>query len=740
MRRYIAPLALAAGILASAACAPPVRAGEVEIPARSETMRGEFVRDLYLVGPETDSLVLSRRGIPWGQERALLDGRRLERDRDYSVDTAAGLVRLLGAGRATRRSVLVLVYSAPAVLVEPNLTLGDDEAATQPGSENRRRSRTALGESRLGQALATELRAAAAGLPGSGEQVSADRSTTGGLREQLQSGLRLTEADESFTGGPRSEGNYQYVRTDAIDPSLRGLNREEFDSHLALPTGRFSRLVMDTHFMRRSPFAGAMAEEERRRIQFEQTWGKSSVAMMWDHRRSNAYGVGNGLDALTLSASHRPGSSSSVEGLLAYENSLYRGWNAQTIATFRQLIGSRAEAQASILGREGQFAGRGLESGLSLALRPGRSIDSNLDIRQSSSDRYGNFSRIGGDVGVALNDRIQLSMQANQRTSERYGAASTFGIGMAARPTTRSLLEAAFSESTGSAVGRERTGTLRLALLPSESLRVQLGVDRLVSDRDGIAQNALWLVTIGRERYLRFEGYSGLRTSTTGPSDLLYADSLYRMEVRPVGLISFSGSLRKVGSSVDDRSVGAVGTALYPLRGVTLEALYRRPLLPGALAADPAGPTGSDLRLMLAPVGGFRVFGQLSSRPEDEHGGLLQQFERTVGLETRLGSLTLQGSFSNLEGPAITQPGRRTDLMAIVRMGTVQMFGGVRREESPLASLLQRDLLRVGFTHQAGENFYLLLEGQVGYGQDTFGGHQFNPQDSRAQARVGVRF
>jgi hypothetical protein len=282
-------------------------------------------------------------------------------------------------------------------------------------------------------------------------------------------------------------------------------------------------------------------------------------------------------------------------------------------------------------------------------------------------------------------------------------------------------------------LGRERTQTVRLTADPTGLLKLQVGYDRTDSRRDGTLDSGLWLVTLGEERYLRFEGYA----NTHDPRDATpYRDALYRLEVRPFVPLAVSGQFRRVLLENESRGVAGAGATLKVLRGVEVAAAYRRPTQP----AEGPVPVGRDYRLILAPVGGLRVFGQYSVRPEDERGLLLDETHRTAGLETALGSFTLQGSLTRMEGRLTPEPGTRTDLLAILTLGgRTRLYGGLRTED-PLTGPAERErIYRLGITQSAGAAF-LMLEGQFGWAVDATGRRAWSPEEARAQARLGVRF
>ena len=243
------------------------------------------------------------------------------------------------------------------------------------------------------------------------------------------------------------------------------------------------------------------------------------------------------------------------------------------------------------------------------------------------------------------------------------------------------------------------------------------------------------MVTVGGDRYVRLEGYSGLSVPLDHNA---FNDSLYRVEVRPVRAFAVSGSLRQVELDREMRMLAGLGASVKLLPGVEVNATYRQPYMATEGTPD---LFGHDVQLNLAPIPTFREFGQYSVNPEDDRGGLLDQTNKTVGVESRFGSFSLQGSLTQMEGLLAAQPGRQMDFLASLSLGrTTRLYGGYRTLEGATPDQPKAQLYRVGISQAAGQAFFVTLEGQFGWLIDGTGARSWNLDDTRAQARVGLRF
>lgn len=740
-------LILLGGALAVAAGAPVAASTLLESleERKSLSQRLRDCRDLFVAeagGDAARRFVLSWRGLQFGTEECLLDGITLAYGRDYELDYNRGVLHLRRA--AAPGAVLQVAYSLCPLRGARNVPFAATELAsavvpslelTPPGLPSGPVARRLAAPSaapapkqrgRRGERLAVSLD------PGRERRAA---ETPGQLRDQLLSGLRQTELQQRIEEGRQGTATVSYLRADPLDPQSATDAREEFDSRIDLRPNQTSRLMLATYLSRDSLFSEDYEEIDRRRLQFERTMGQSTVGLMWDRTRRDGYGMANALDALSLTLNHPFNQNVSAEGLLSYEDSLYRGRELRSLITVRDRFNRWLSGEASVHHRQSSFSGNTLESGLTVSARPGKKVDAELTFRDASSERYGRYRRTAAEVNAALTDNVQLLGEVSQRYSDTLGTINTFGLGMSARPTASTLLEAAFSESLGEQIGRERSQSLRLVMDPSAALRIQLGYDLMASTQSGRAENALWLVTIGGRRYVKLEGYRGIRSLE---DESLIEDALYRVEVRPLDAIAFSGSLRRVGSDEDLRSLATVGASLRVLRALEVSALYRRPT---EITDKTGNQFGRDFRLTLAPVGGFRLFGEYSTRPEDERGMLLEQVNRTVGLETQLGSFGLQGSLTSIFGSVVTEPGRQADFLASLNVTSgTKLYGGLRTIATLGPDQPRSEILRVGISQTAGPSLFLLLEGQFGYLRSPTGMRTPNPEDTRAQARLGLRF
>jgi hypothetical protein len=715
-----AVLVLASGVRADTRAIP-----ESGAPPAAAALGPAWGEDAFVLKPAQTEFALTWRGFQWGSARVYQDGRPLKAGADFTVDSDRGTLHLVRP--APSGALLEARYRLRPFLSErarPVLAEGTGRGPAR---------RTAAAAVSPRQLLARISLPDATALAHGDDRLSPG-AVPDDLRTQILSGLRRTELGEQLAGAGRNSGAFSYFRADPLEPQSASTAREEFDSRISLGPDNSSHLSLDNYLSRGSIFAEAYEEDERERLQYDHAWGSNAMSVLWEHRRSVGTGFASSRDALSLTLSRAFSHSLTADGLVSYQNSLFRGPEVEGLVTFRQALGSRLEAQGST--RE-MFSASGpvIENGLTLFARPGRASEATVEYQQSSSRTDGRMQRLSGEVNAALSSRLQVNGQAAQYVTEKYGNIQTLDGGVTVRPHARTVLEAAFSESTGSQLGKETAETLRLAMNPSSALKVRLGYDLLDSTQDGASQNALWSVAFGGQRYVKLEGYSNLHLVTAADA---YRDALYRVEVRPAPALALSGSLRQVAAETTSHSLAGVQASLHLFKSVELTGGYRRP---ATLLPQSPDLIGRDVKLTLAPVSAFRLFGEYSDRPEDERGSLLDQTHRTLGLETRLGFFSVLGSLTDMTGPLAPEPGRRSDFLASLQFGkSTRLYGGLRSQySSPLDPQSSR-IYRLGITQSAGPSLFLLLEGQLGFLEDGAGQRTFNPDEARAQAKLGLRF
>ena len=710
-------------------CGAPSRAQDLPFagaPVEVRALGSTRYRELHTDSEPVSVLTLAWRGLSERPLAVSRDGSALK-EAEFTVDRVNGAVRLLKPAQPGQ--VILVAYEVDPKKAQTNPVF--------PSSTFPRRGEVELEALRTVQRQTLRNRLASkTGIQPPVDPKTGARTNPEAFQDEFLSGLRQTALLEQVSDPNGGTARTIYFRNDALDPRSAGDSREELDSKVNLPAGAGGKLAIENYLSRESLFTEDYQEYERRKIAFEQTWGKSTTALMWERRRSDGYRVGDSLDALSLAVTHPFNANTQGEAYLSQEESLFRGRETQSFFTLRRQLGSRLEAQFGGGYRLSQFAGNTLETGGVLTARPSDKSEATLSFREANSELYGKQQRFSLEGGATLSRQVQLSVEASRRTSQALGAIDNYGMGLALRPNARTMLEAAFSESTGAAIGREQARSLRLTADPASSVKIQLGYDLLRSHGNGTSSdtnNALWLVTLGGKRYVKLEGYAADRLVDADR----FRDALYRVEVRPFLPIALSGSFREVRSGDENSALAGVGAKVQVLRVLDVSGAYRRPPVTGALPSD---QTGRDVRVGLMPVEGFRLFGGYTDNPENDRGQLLLQKERTVGVETRLGSFGLQGSLSRMEGQFLPDSGRRLDLLASLTMGGTRLYGGYRTEDALLLDAMRAATYRLGISQTVGPTFFLTLEGQIGYLEDGAGSRIFNTEDARAQARIGLRF
>lgn len=658
---------------------------------------------------------VSTAGVRFGSEAVVLDGLVLKAGRDYTVDWERGVLRL--AVSAAPGSVLQVMYAAAEL---PRF----GELPPPPSGTGHR----PLQWMSVGGQVARGLGARVIGLNGEVDS----------LELQLRSGVRRSDFSEETSEGP-GRSTVAYNRVDPLDPRTAASGREEFASSVEFKPNPTTRLALDNSFTREGPLSDDYVERERRRVSYQQGWGRTLATLLWDERRSLGGAVAEDRSALSIGLTHPYARGGTVTALLQRESSPFFGGESRAQLNVRQQLGSIFETQAGLTVENSDLDGALLEAGASLFARPSDRADLRFTYNAVDSDRYGIFHRFKAASEIQVGSATQLSGEWVYRTSDRGERLMRYDLGLASQVARGTRVETNFNQAIRASGDRDYSGGFRIEADPSSVVKLRLGLDLNRRLEDGLSldrgQGANWSLALGGKRYARIDGYHG-RFASYGESN--FQDSLYRLEVKPHTLFALNGSLRQVDGIDTQRSLLGAGASVNPVRGVELLAAYRQPQLPsGGLL--PEG--GKEVQLKLSPLAGVKVFGGYNLRPEDRQGLLLDERHRTVGLETRLGSLALSGSRTRLDRIPTQGREQRTDVTATLAVGRgTQLFGGLRLREAILGERLFGQSYRFGINQGLRSSFFLMLEGQVGWLTDGAGLRAVDPDDTRAQARLGIRF
>lgn len=362
-----------------------------------------------------------------------------------------------------------------------------------------------------------------------------------------------------------------------------------------------------------------------------------------------------------------------------------------------------------------------------------------------------------------LGARTTLTALAEQRRADATGRSTTTGVNLAARPTATTSVTAAFARTSGEKSGVESRSDLDLTVRPAAQLGFRIGFNQHLTEKQGSVVGADWGVTAGRNGLLTVEGQSVEKTTAKGPAEqteqLKVAAAPLRgikltalmtskqvgpeqaretretsVELTPLRELRLAGTLREQELTGGTATVRGISGAVKPLRFLDLSGAYKT-------HEAPAGDTvvTRDVRLALTPVRGLKLQGAYAENPEDRDGQVLNATDRSLGLESTIGSLVLGGRYSIGESGANRETEQSEVRLALNLWGNSRFYSTYKASEERGDKLTQGRTLSLGFTRSLSDNLYLLLEGALTQVQ-VDGVEQPGLSDQRAQLRLGLRF
>jgi hypothetical protein len=147
-----------------------------------------------------------------------------------------------------------------------------------------------------------------------------------------------------------------------------------------------------------------------------------------------------------------------------------------------------------------------------------------------------------------------------------------------------------------------------------------------------------------------------------------------------------------------------------------------------------------DYVVALTPLRGLKLQGAYRENPEDKNGVVLDQLQRSLGLQSQFGSLGLSGTYSTLDNHAATGATEQMELKLTLDLAAkTRFYGGFRERGTRQSSYLRDRTFSLGFTRSVGSSLYFLLEGEYTLSERD-GQPLDDPGDARANARFGLRF
>jgi hypothetical protein len=403
-------------------------------------------------------------------------------------------------------------------------------------------------------------------------------------------------------------------------------------------------------------------------------------------------------------------------------------------AQLEQKLGARSTATALVeRSRASAVSGGGRvdRTAFGLTTRPSARAQFTGSYARSESTQTGRETTSSLSLATTPLPRLKLNSQFTERVSDRDGASSSLGLDWNARAGKWIGLDGGVSRKEAARVGTDDVQRLRLSLGPLSLEGQRTESDRLTGSG---AEEQLLRLEAAVMSGLRLGGGRGSRV--TGADHATTELSEAFVEIAPDPVFHFRGSLQSAVTGEQEALTKALSAALKAPRLLEVSSAYK-----SREATTGDALVSRDYVVALTPLRGFKLQGAYRENPEDKNGVVLDQLQRSLGLQSQFGFLGLSGTYSSIDaGPAAPGTTSQMELKLTLDLAAkTRFYSGYRERDSRQASLLRDRTFSLGFTRSVGSSLYLLLEGEYTLSERD-GQPLDDPADARANARFGLRF
>lgn len=356
---------------------------------------------------------------------------------------------------------------------------------------------------------------------------------------------------------------------------------------------------------------------------------------------------------------------------------------------------------------------------------------------------------------------LSLTTRAEQTASQRDGDGHVYGVGAELKGPANLTLGGGWTLVQTERTGARTDTQLRLALRGPVTAGAEL--QRRDSEREGESSTSVYHLAAGAKGWLKLQARE--HESVT-PGGLTRSESAYRIEAKPHAAVKLAAqtATREVGEQPAARDQEAV-LELSPSKAVSLGGGLKTSTQGDATAAvtsvtgglrtslldvegqfrererhDADDVTTRDLQLALKPADWLKLTGRYTQNPEDRDGRVQEEVARSLGVQTRVGALTLGGVVCTVEGRGGRYEKQQLELNLGLKFSPyTDFYSAFRASDEQAAIDAQARTYRLGFRHSVGSQFYLKLEGEhTTYEQN--GVRLSDREDTRANFGLGLRF
>ncbi|MDH7481582.1 MAG: hypothetical protein QHH26_06355 [Armatimonadota bacterium] len=352
-------------------------------------------------------------------------------------------------------------------------------------------------------------------------------------------------------------------------------------------------------------------------------------------------------------------------------------------------------------------------------------------IMQKDSSETGEEVRLNFDVDATPSKLVGINLGISHIDADTAGRDDSQTLKLTANPSSRLSFEMGFARRDSSQKGDEEGQTLKLTSNLTQKLKLEMDYANLDSSIGESREVGNLRLQTSPMEYMTI--FAALGQQEIGDVRSLSREA--RMELRPFKHTALSGGYKEIesnGSTV--ARVTEVSASTKPADFVEFSGAYKQ------READNQEDIDSlNLTLKLDAGGPFKFFGTYVSNPEEK--GIVQRtLRQTLGLTSDLGRLRLRGGLTLKDDYMVSKRSEITEVGMDYRLSPRSTIStGYKLDEYVGQGVLDTTSYFLGYTRRVGSDFNLYLGGKL----TTYDGDMAlmeNRTEYEAEARLGIKF
>ncbi|MEN6519902.1 MAG: hypothetical protein ABFD46_01960 [Armatimonadota bacterium] len=740
----------------------------------SSLSNSELVSDLFVGKGTVGPYILSWKNIEDGSETVTIDGQVLSSKKDYNINYSSGSLTLQSSlpkdkvARVSYKRIIGKSQANSGTSLPINMRLFDRGSGSldviglysSGDSKNKESGMSVYGLSggmKLGEGSdistkfivdqqssesgkdaglsdrsAMQLSAATAfgGLSFKGSFSRAGEQFTSAKEYGFQSAKELTDLSAVF--GKQTDvvyASFSYKEQEDLGGNVKGAAQTSGEQKVVLNLENAPKMTISRSTTEKEQSSGTKTGTTIESLQLDKSFGKktTATAMMQTSEVDNGQ-TSEETKTTSFGINTTAVDNLQVQSSLTQKDSDKNGEETGFNFSAKAVLGRRLNMDASYLNCDSDAAGTeskttigmlvdpfdwlkfqskltwkdsdktGGETGLDLGLKatPGKRLSLNAGYSSTDTDEKGQVSKTDVKVSSKPLDSLDLTAGVSRCDTDNDGQTTT-DVSIAARPSDQMKIEGAYSGKQADQGSDEQQRSVKLEAKPTDYMKIAAGLGEKEVDVQ-------------------------LKTSKEAGVELTPSDKL-----------KITSSIKECTDGQQVTTVKDYSGSVKPVDYLEVSGAYKDREDSTAEIAD-----SKSMKLALGASESFKITGQYSYNPEDKKGNIQRLSSSTLGLEMKIGILSITGGYAEKDDyiAGSTQIEREFGLR-LPLFGNGKLYTGYKLSEAAAAADLSTETYSVGYTHDLGSRFNLALSGELTRStQESLS----LDEECKATAKLGMKF